>query len=278
MLRSNAPLPNFSFKPSPLRGLGATSGRLGRAGLIQVLGLQMRDSLSQRFSRFLGSFPHAECIDSMRSQSPKDTKRADYLLHNGKIVVEIKSLNAKQKEKGNEVINEYLADTGIEIYGTLPLSRIAKNADHQKAIEKKIFIRMTRGVEKICQSADAQLASELSRLPGLGTGVLVILNEALTDLDPYMVARRVRDFAQTKRSSIHYCLLVFESHKVLIDGVYRPYPLLVDLAYSARQRRAKPLLHGLLQIWARRNGHSRDLPVQDTDNLEFYPKQLVFGH
>jgi hypothetical protein len=43
-LRSNAPLPNFSFKPSPLRGLGATSGRLGRAGLIQVLGAARKRS------------------------------------------------------------------------------------------------------------------------------------------------------------------------------------------------------------------------------------------
>src|SRR4051794_17591681 len=123
----------------------------------------MTASLTRRFERFLDELPDSENIDLVRPQSEQEKSRADYYLCNRKIVAEIKTLTGEQLHKGAEVLDDYLEDTGITVLGTLPLSRIARSDEHLAALEGTIYRRMTRGIEKICGSANKQIGSEFSR-------------------------------------------------------------------------------------------------------------------
>jgi hypothetical protein len=234
-------------------------------------------ALERRFANFLNGLSYARSIDSLHIDTPEEPKRADFTLCDDKTIVELKSLTANQIHKGEAVIDEYLKDTGIEVFGTLPLSAIARESDHLDALERAIYIRMTRAVEKICRSADAQIYSESSRIAKLTTGLLVILNESLTELDPFTVARRVWDYTHSKHTNIHYCLLIFESHKIVANGKNKPYPLLMDLTYSARQRRAKTTIQAVQQHWAKLNGYPHGLPDREPRGEDFLPNELTFG-
>ena len=237
----------------------------------------MTASLEARFHEFLATLSCARNIDATHHDSPREPKRADYILHDGKLVAEIKSLNTSQIHKGNSVIDGYLKETGIEVFGTLPLSSIARSNEHLESIEKTIYIRMTRNIEKICKSANEQIKAASSKTSNLSTGLLIILNEDLKEMDPYLVARRVWDYTHSKQTSIHYCLLIFETHTVNINGLSRPYPLLMDLTYSARQRRTMAAIRDLQQKWAMANGYPNGLPEQEPKGEDFYPNGIVFG-
>ena len=136
---------------------------------------------------------------------------------------------------------------------------------------------MTRAIENICKSANDQIGTEASKLPRLSTGLLVVLNEKLTELSPYTAARRIWDYTHSKRTNIHFCLLIFESHRISIDGQLRPYPLLMNLAYTARQRRTYIYLQSIVQEWAKENGYPSGLPSHEPAAQEFLPNEVIFG-
>jgi hypothetical protein len=237
----------------------------------------MKVSLEDRFQSFLSHLPDSEPITPNRQNLEDGEKQADYFLDGRKIVAEIKTLKESQKSKGESVVDEYLDHTGARIFGTLPLSRVAKSDEDLSSLEKTISRRMTRGIERVCRSADKQIGAELTRLPHLATGLLILINENLTDLHPRAVADRVVDFTNSKITNIHYCLLIFESHRAKINNRLVPYPLLLDLTYSARQRRARHFLKRAQNNWARQNGFPDGLPDPEPTELEYHPNSITFG-
>lgn len=237
----------------------------------------MKYPLEDRFQSFLDSFPGSQKITPGRPEVGRGEKQADYFLHGRRIVVEIKTLKEPQHRKGESVVDEYLEEFGIRIFGTLPLSRVAGSDGHLSVLEKTISRRMTRGIEKLCKSANDQIGAEFKRLPHLATGVLILINENLPDLHPRVVADRVVDFTTSRSTNIHYCLLIFESHLAKIGNMLLPYPLLLDLSYSARQRRANTFLKSVQSAWARKNGFPNGLPDPKQKEIEYHPDSITFG-
>lgn len=238
------------------------------------------ESLENRFQRFLEMLPSSEPIIPNRPGIKDGDSEADFFLDERRVVVELKALKEPQRHKGESVIDEYLDHTGIQIFGTLDLSRVARSEEHLAALERTIFRRTTRCIERICRSADKQIGGEFSRLPHLSTGLLVLLNESVEDLHPRQVADRVVDYARSrgKITNFHYCLLVFESHRASINGRFLPYPILIDLTYSARQRRVRSYLEKLKDSWARQNGFPYGLPSPEPEELAYVPDSITFGH
>lgn len=237
----------------------------------------MSASLKARFEQFLADSFAAESIDASYIPTSNDPDRADYYLDNRRIVAEIKSLEVDQTNKGSKVLDEYLKETGIRAYGTVSLSRLARNQQDEQALNTTISRKMSRRVEQICSRANGQLGAEFAKLPKLATGLLIILNEAVSSLHPGLVAERVTEFAAAKPRNIHFCLLVFESHKVLVNGVLLPYPLLIDLSRSARQRRALRFLEALQWKWAQQYGHTRPISSSAEHPVAYYPKSITLG-
>nr|WP_321329357.1 hypothetical protein [Alcaligenes faecalis] len=237
----------------------------------------MKASLEDRFQSFLDGLPYSQKIVPGRPNVGHGEKQADYLLHEGKIVAEIKALKEPQSQKGESVVNEYLDDFDAKVFGTLPLSRVAKSDEHLLVLDKTISRRMTRGIERVCRSANEQIGAEFNRLPHLATGVLILINENLSDLHPRAVADRVVDFTRSKVTNIHYCLLVFESHLARINNRLLPYPLLLDLTYSARQRRLRSFLKSIQNDWAKQNGFPNGLPDPEPREIEYHPDSIILG-
>jgi hypothetical protein len=237
----------------------------------------MSASLETRFTKFLESTIRAESIDALHTPSPNDPKMADYYLSDRKIVAEVKSLNADQMSKGAGILDEYLFNKGAVIFGTLPSSRITDSPEKEAALKSKIQDKMTTRIKKICSKANKQIARQFENLPHLATGVLILINENNTSLHPSMVAERVIDFTASQPRSVHYCLMIFESHKISVKGKLLPYPLLLDLTRSARQRRSGTFLQSLQWQWARTYGHTEKVVSNENSPVTYFPEDLVFG-
>jgi hypothetical protein len=237
----------------------------------------MMASLESRFKEFLENKLGAESIDALHTPSSNDPKMADYYLANRKIVAEVKSLQADQISKGAAVVDEHLANKGAVIFGTLPSSRITDSSEEEAVLFQKIEYKMTTRIKKICSEANKQITSQFEKLPHLATGVLILINEDNTSMHPSMVAKRVADFATSQPRSIHYCLMIFESHKIRVKDKLLPYPLLFDLTRSARQRRSTAFLESLQWQWAKTYGHTEKVASTKSNPVAYYPEELIFG-
>lgn len=237
----------------------------------------MSASLKLRFERFLVDDVGAESIDASYVPTGHDLERTDFYLDGRKIVAEIKSLNIDQASKGAKVVDEYLEETGIHAFGTISLSRLARSQQHEQALITTIYRRMSRRVEQICSRANGQLGAEFTKLPALATGLLIILNQDLTSMHPGLVAQRVTEFATAKPRNIHFCLLVFESHRIRVNGKLLPYPILLNLARSARQQRALSFLEALQWKWAQQYGHIRPISSDAENPIAYYPESITLG-
>ncbi|MBB3063684.1 hypothetical protein [Microbulbifer rhizosphaerae] len=237
----------------------------------------MKESLETRFAKFLEHTVGAESIDALHTPSSNDPKMADYYLADRKIVAEFKSLNADQMAKGAAVVDEHLSNKEEVIFGTLPSSRITDSPEEEKALKHKIQDKMTTRIKKVCSKANKQLAKQFEKLPHLATGVLILINEDNTSLHPSMIAERVIDFAASQPRSIHYCLMIFESHKIKAMGKLLPYPLLLDLTRSARQRRSLGFLQSVQWQWAKTYGHTEKVLSDERNPIAYFPEDLTFG-
>lgn len=237
----------------------------------------MKKSLETRFTKFLEVTFGAESIDSLHTPSSNNTKMADYYLEDRKIVAEVKSLNADQMAKGAAIVDEHLSNKGVVIFGTLSSSRIADDPEEEKELRHKIQEKMTTRIKKVCSKANKQLAKQFEKLPNLATGVLILINEDNTSLHPSMVAERVADFVAVQPRSIHYCLMIFESHKIEVMGKLLPYPLLLDLTRSARQRRSLEFLQEVQWQWAKTYGHTEKVVSDERNPITYFPDVLTFG-
>lgn len=237
----------------------------------------MTESLESRFTKFLELTFGAESIDLLHVPGSNDPKMADYYLANRKIVAEIKSLNADQMAKGAAVIDEYLSDKGVVIFGALSSAGFTESKAEENALKLKIQNKMTTRIKKVCSDANKQITKQFESLPHLATGVLILINETNTSLHPRMVADRIIEYAASQSRSIHYCLMIFESHRIKVKDKLLPYPLLLDLTRSFRQRRSLGFLQSIQWEWAKTYGHTYEALSDEGNLISYYPEVLTFG-
>lgn len=237
----------------------------------------MTESLETRFTKFLEHTIGAESIDALHTPGSNDPKMADYYLADRKIVAEIKSLNADQMTKGAAIVGEHLSNKGIIIFGRSPSSRFTDSQDEEKALRLKIQEKMTTRIKKACSDANKQITTQFESLPHLATGVLILINENNNSLHPRMVADRIFKYVASQPRSFHYCLMIFESHKIKVKGKLLPYPILLDLTRSARQRRSLAFLQSIQWQWAKTYGHTEKVLSDENNPTAYYPQNLTFG-
>lgn len=236
----------------------------------------MNESLETRFTNFLERVFSAESIDKMHKPGPNDPKMADYYLNNKEIIIEIKSLNIDQSQKGYDIINDYLSKNEIIVFGTMAASSIVTKPEDECMLKRNIQEKMTIRIKKVCSSANKQIAQQFKATPQSKIGVLVLINENNASLHPSMVAERVINYAKEYNKHFHYCLMIFESHKICLNGNYLPYPLLLDLTYDKKQTTSKYLLQAIQWQWARQYGHKSIIQSSKEQPLVYYPESIKF--
>lgn len=237
----------------------------------------MIETLETRFTKFLENTVGAESIDALHTPGPNDPKMADYYLSDRRIVAEVKSLNADQMAKGTAVVNEHLSNKGMVIFGTISSSRMTESPEEENALKHKIQAKMTTRIKKVCSEANKQITKQFESLPHVAAGVLVLINENNTSMHPSMVAERVFEYAATQPRSIHYCLMIFESHKIKAMGKLLPYPLLLDLTRSTHQKFSLDFLQSIQWQWAKTYGHTKKVLSSEINPIAYYPEDLTFG-
>jgi hypothetical protein len=179
--------------------------------------------LEARFGRFVESRPNAEVIDRLKLPSnPRRRRKEDYLLGGRSVVVELKTLSDDVSHKVEAMADRHRErDDWPLFYGAADVSKVLARLPDGEAIYGKLVNALGRSVEDAVGSAEEQI-THTREVPGLpdAAGVLVILNEAVEILDPYVVGHRVAQLLRRPRKGnsasekLNFVWLLFESHVI----------------------------------------------------------------
>lgn len=225
----------------------------------------MSSDLERRFLHFLSGVPGAESLDVLLSgEQYRRERRADFLLFDRRVIIEVKSLevDTSSKVEGEIATHRDRNDFPL-IYGEVDLGKVLAHLPDGKAINDRIFLRTTRSVDAAGRSAEDQIenTARLLSLPD-SVGVLVVLNQQIDIFTPEVVAHRLAMLMRRKndegsvRSPISYSWLIFESHFLEHGPATKTMPL---LTLKGSKAKAFPwfdeLLTDLQVAWANYNGH-----------------------
>ncbi|MDO9437623.1 hypothetical protein [Hydrogenophaga sp.] len=180
-----------------------------------------KPTLEDRFTRFIEGLPNAENID--RLALPKDssnTRKADFLLGNREVIVEMKHLTADPSHKVDATVEKHRDREDFPVFfGTVGVRKVLAHLSDGEDIYRRIVLSLTRSVEDGLRSAEKQIAhtKAVLNLPG-SVGLLVVLNESIDILDPGLVGHRVAKHWRRLQqdgdgaSQVAFVWLIFESH------------------------------------------------------------------
>lgn len=232
----------------------------------------MPSDLESRFHSFITSLPHAESIDSLLAGPEfNGEKRADYLVFDRRVIIELKSLEIDTSPKvEKELASHRDRDDFPLIYGEVELQKVLKHLPDGEQINQRIFNNTTRSIEDGARSAAKQLQNT-ARLLGLPDAirVLVLLNQDIDILAPDAAVARLSplmcrtDAAGNTTSTIDFAWLIFESHSIaegpaavnmptiLLEGPRAPdMPWFIDMFERLQAAWAKFNKHPLVRTSA----------------------------
>lgn len=221
-------------------------------------------NLEGRFHAFLSSLPGSEDIDQL--QLPllvSRGRRADFLLANREVIVEIKTLSVDTSTKIEPAVEKHRQRDEFPVfYGEGDLRKVLAHLPDGEAAFRRIYLAITRSVEDAVRSAEEQIADTRHAL-GLpnAVGLLVILNESIKVLNPNVVGYRVSNLMRRTRTgrsaseTIDFTWLLFESH--IVRGP-KDRPTFASMLLEGRQSERHPWFQAfaldVLQRWASFNG------------------------
>jgi hypothetical protein len=153
-------------------------------------------SYSDRLREFLGMLPGAESLDDPNVLVPSvPVKRADYLLFQRSMIVEVKQLETDPAFKVEAVLERYKLHPSYPLFfGQRTLTAVLAHmpAELQEDIRQEVFESITRSIAKGCESANRQIR-ESRAFFGLAqaSGILFLLNDDISILSPDVLAARV---------------------------------------------------------------------------------------
>jgi hypothetical protein len=225
----------------------------------------MASDLERRFLHFLAGIPGAESLDELLAGDKyKGERRADFLLFDRRVILEVKSLETDTSSKIETELDAHRERDEFPLfYGEVELQKVLAHLPDGKKINDRIFLRATRSVEAAARSAEEQIENT-ARLLSLGdsVGILVLLNQNIDIFSPEAIAYRVSKLLQRKnpdgtdRSPISFSWLIFESHFLAEGPTTKTLPL---ITLKGSKAKAYPwfdeLLTYLQVAWANYNGH-----------------------
>jgi hypothetical protein len=226
----------------------------------QVLG-HRRES---RFTRFLEGLPGAESIDRFAlPDDPQHRRKADFLLANRNVVVELKTLTEDPSHKVDATVDKHRGREDWPLfYGTANVRKVLSNLPDGESIYGKMVNALGRSVETAVRSAEEQV-THTRRVLGLpnAAGLLVILNDSIDVLDPYVVGHRVAQLMRRPRTGnseaekVDFAWLLFESHAM---GMVQGRPAVPSFLINGEGKDKFPWFknfhHDLVRRWADSNG------------------------
>lgn len=213
---------------------------------------------------FLEQLEGAESIDDMWSDAElSHGKRADFLLDQRRIVLEVKSLQTDPEYKVEERLSAHQGRPEFPVfYWESDLNEILPYLPDGEKIRREIFHAVTRAVQGALEKADDQLEETKITL-GIpdACGVVVLLNEKIGILAPELVSAKASQMLlKTKDGSVRYrhiayVWIISESHSVGRKSGLEHLPLILMEGPTASDHVvAGEYLDGLQPNWAEFEG------------------------
>lgn len=218
--------------------------------------------LKTRFEEFMHMLPSVEGIDGIElSVANRESKIADYFGPERATIFEQKSISQDQSDRIQAEIESHLYEEYYpQFYGERDLEIVLEKFPNADEIRLRIYSQITKLLEGYLSNACKQIAStaQIFDLPSY-SGVLVILNDKVKVLSPEIIAKRVAQRLQEKRTNgtfrfgeISYVLLISETH--LYQG-HIPISVIVEGPTSLDDDgSASGYLDYVLNAWAAYNG------------------------
>lgn len=205
-----------------------------------------RPPLEARVIRFLSGLPTAEVIDDLELPlDPDHPRKADFLLAHRQVIVELKTLTDDPSYKVEATADLHRdRDEWPLFYGKVDARKVLRNLPDGEAIYSKMANAIGRSVEAAVRSAEEQITDtrHVLNLPE-AAGLLVILNESVDILDPYVVGHRVAQLMRRPRTGtssiekVDFVWLLFESHSL---GVVHGVPAVPSMLISGERKERFP--------------------------------------
>jgi hypothetical protein len=240
---------------------------------------------ASRFREFLGMLPGAESLDNPAILLPNvPIKRADYLLFQRSMIVEVKQLESDPEFKVESIIERYRSLPSYPLFfGKRTLQAVLEHmpADLQEEIKKMVYDAISRSISGDCEEGNRQIR-ETREYFGLSraSGVIFILNDRIPILSPNVLAARVRQQMHKRTSAgadrfpeiSHVCGMSW-AHLVLANDATPAHPVaIVEGPASRSHPNASGQLDYILDAWSRNENATL---LQDVHaNLEDYQSDL----
>jgi hypothetical protein len=214
-------------------------------------------ALKDRFEAFIRTFDGFEEIDTLVKHSdPIGKNRSDYLLRRREIIVEQKSLERNPLARPQNYANKLMAQGRLIAFGTVS-TRI-----FSEELQREFFLDLAKIVDAIVAKADQQTEDtrDIFSVPD-ALGVLVILNEKASMLDPQVIHYALANVFQKRAAdgSPRYpandgVILIPEAH-----AITTPFGRRIRLMrFTSPHRRANDRFlrfsNGLFKGWSEFNG------------------------
>lgn len=220
-------------------------------------------TLENRFNQFMTSLSGVESVDKLiPSGSFQNKNRADYLLADRRVVIELKTLKVDPSAKVENELSQHRDRSDFPLIpGIVELPKILRHLPDGNQINQRIYRNISRSVEKAVRSAEEQISDTEEILNLRDTvGLLVLLNESIDVLDPQVVGRRTSELLSRKRTdgsmytSIDFVWLLFESHATkLSDGSLARPSILLEGPTASSFDWFTPIFNWLQTSWSEFN-------------------------
>lgn len=228
--------------------------------------LLAKKTLEERFTHFIESLPNSETIDKLQLPfDPERRRKADFLLGNREVIVELKTLMDDVSPKVDAVMDKHRAREDFpRFYGKADARKVLSRLPDAEDIYRRMVLSLTRSIDISIRSAEEQITHTRSVL-GLpnAAGLLVILNESIQILDPTLVGHRVAQVLRRERTGrstsdkVDFVWLLFESHAIqTTDGSSAATSMLIHADGIERLPWFTAFHHDLVARWASANGGS----------------------
>ncbi|MEP3279866.1 MAG: hypothetical protein ABJN26_13370 [Stappiaceae bacterium] len=203
---------------------------------------------------FLEGDRSTESLDSAEfGQINGSNTKADYLLGNRGLVVELKTLNASPKDRTERRLKERLSQRDAPIvYGRVGVAQVIEGLADRDAISKMMIDMAGRAVRRHLQKANDQIRAVKARLglPDAG-GILILMNEAEAMIDASAIGYTLKNAFETVEggySHITSVWAIIEGHCIGMPGGRIGFPHLH--VFKSLERKAElDYINRMLWAW-----------------------------
>lgn len=161
---------------------------------------------ADRFREFLGQLLGVESLDDPAVLAPRvDIQRADYLLFQRSIIVEIKQLETDPEFKVEAIIDRYKSHPSYPLsFGERTLQSVLEHmpAETQEEIRQGVYDSITRAVRDGFEKANRQIRETRAHFElTQASGVVFFLNDRIPILSPNVLGQRIHQQMMKRRPS-----------------------------------------------------------------------------